>query len=101
MNEIARLIKKPCTFARTIPYTAHSYNHVIDIWKAFKNGQSLPLDISQIFHMHLSNINHIILYNSKDLDNSLLLCYINGRFINTVIPNYSLDKSCVAVWVSA
>ena len=99
MNEIAQLIKKPCIFTRTIPYTAHSYNHVLDIWKAFKNGQSLPIDISHIFYMHMCTINHVILYNSKALDTSLLLCYINGRFINTIIPSYTLDKSCVAVWV--
>ncbi len=99
MNEIARLIKKPCTFTRTIPYTVNSYNHVMNIWKIFKNGGSLPIDISEIFQMHMSNINHIILYNSKALDTALLLCYINGRFINTVVPSYSLDKSCVAIWV--
>ena len=100
MNIIAQLIKQPCNFVSKFPFTVTSYQKVINTWKKFKNGDYLPFNIHQIFSFHLIKKNHVILYNSKGLTNALLLCFINEKYINILLPNYTLDESCIAIWLA-
>ena len=98
MNIIGDLIKSPCTFLVKIPFKVKSYSEVIKIWILFLNGKTLSYEISKFFNIHLVRKNHVILYNSKGKLNSLLLCFINGIYINLLIPNFGLKDSCIAIW---
>ena len=97
MNIIAQLIQTPCTYLTKLSFDI-SYQTVIDTWELFCNGDTLPKQVTQIFLVHKIKKNHIILYNNKGQTKALLLCFINGRYMNFLIPNYELDKTCVAIW---
>ena len=98
MNVIASLIQTPCTYVTTFPFTVDSYYKVMEIWKLFRQGTQYPVVISQILSVHMIRKNHIILYNSQTQANALLLCFINGRYMNFLIPNDGLTGTCVAIW---
>ena len=97
MNVIAQLIKTPCTFLTKVPFDV-TFQKVIDSWKLFCNGSKFSIQINAIFSVHSIKKNHIILYNRNGQENALLLCFINGRYMNLVIPNYDLNQTCVAIW---
>ena len=98
MNVIASLIQTPCTYTSKFPFTVDSYSTVMEVWKLFRQGTHYPIAISQILSLHLIRKNHIILYNSNTQPNALLLCFINGRYMNFLIPNDGLTETCVAIW---
>jgi hypothetical protein len=57
---------------------------------------------TEIFKFHYNTVqDHVIAFQSYNLDNALLLCRINKKFINIVIPRIDgipLNTSIVAIY---
>ena len=76
------------------------YKEVINIWKLYKNEKKIYNDdflIKDIFDFHLSNVNHVILFYSKNNKNALLMGKIDNEYINLIIPSYSLKDKDVSI----
>ena len=53
--------------------------------------------IKDIFDFHLSNINHVILFYSKNKKNALLMGKIDKKYINIIVPAYTLKEKNVSI----
>ena len=97
-SKIKEMITKPSKKIMKVPFDVTSYHEVISVWKKFKtdnrpNGNSLDdFLLHNIFQFHLSNINHVILYYSKNKDDSILLCKIDNKYVNMLAPIKPLDR---------
>ena len=74
-----------------------SYCKVIERWIKFKTFKELKFDtplslIRDIFKFHRSDSNHIVLYYSKNMRECLLMCRVKSKYINLLIPAYSLQN---------
>ena len=75
-------------FDNSIP----SYNYMIGLWKKYIKGGNIILPdkyykiIIEVFKFHLNKVDHVILFQSYNLDNSLLMCRIKEKFFNVIVP---------------
>ena len=75
------------------------YNEVIDVWLKYKNENKLFLMeedhhiVKNVFDFHKENIDHVILYYSKELMDCLIMCRIDNRYINIQIPSEDKIRS--------
>ena len=100
IKEIFNIFCNPCNIIYPIKYEINDYKEVINIWKLYKNEKKIYNNdflIKDIFDFHLSNINHVILFYSKNNENALLMSKINNEYINIVIPAYSLRNKGVSI----
>ena len=100
IKRIFNIFSKPCNIAYPIKYEINNYKEVIDIWKLYKNEKKIfnnDFLIKDIFDFHLSNINHVILFYSKNNKNALLMSKIDNEYINIIIPAYSLRNKGVSM----
>ena len=106
INTIKRLLLAGCKTAFKTPIEVDSYNTVIRGWNAFRQDGSLSdvenrYVVNGIFQFHKSNLDHVILYYSRNRTDCLLLCKIGGRYKNIRISSYGLEnreKNIVAVY---
>ena len=93
---IKNMIKKPCKYVTRVPFHVKSYKTVVHSFNAFKPHKEINIITSDnyllksIFIFHLSDVNHVILYYSKHLENCLLLCKIHNKYIN-IYQHYIFD----------
>ena len=100
IKKIFNIFSKPCNMVYPIKYEINDYKEVIDIWKAYKKEKKIynnDLLIKDIFDFHLSNINHVILFYSKNNNNALLMGKIDKEYINLIIPAYSLQNKGISI----
>ena len=84
------------------------YNEVINVWLKYKNENKLILldedkhIVKDVFDFHKENIDHVILYYSKELLDCLIMCRIDNKYINIQIPSEEkirkFNKSFIAVY---
>jgi len=76
-------------------------SEILNIWKSFKKNNtfmknpnsSSDLTILSALHFHLqTNVNHIILYFGLQNEYCLLLCKINGKYINMTLPHFEIKQ---------
>lgn len=102
MDEIYSIIKNmimnPSKKVMRVPFHVKSYENVLDIWNTFKKQKHINVDttddklLDSIFKFHMSDIDHIILYYSKHLEDCLLMCKIREKYVNMVAPIEPLDQ---------
>ena len=82
------MILKPCKKITFIPHHVNNYSKVIEFWNKYKKNRRISIDIilKNIFDFHLSKNNHVLLYYSTNLDNCLMMCKINEKYINIRAP---------------
>ena len=102
VRKLRSIIRKPCNNIFRVPYTTKNYNEVLQWWGHYKAGV-LPKNISllnSIFSFRHLSKNHVLLYSSADIpDSVLLLGKIDGRYININLPHEGkIDDSFVAVY---
>ena len=100
IKKLFDIFSKPCNMGYPIKYKINDYKEVVDIWKLYKNEKKIfnnDFLIKDIFDFHLSNINHVILFYSKNNENALLMGKIDNEYINLVIPAYSLKNKGVSI----
>ena len=90
---IKKIIMEPSKQIFHIPLQVDSYSKVIDLWKKYKKYKNIDLnDVNQnyilnnVFDFHLSEINHVLLYYSSNLDHCLMMCKANNKYINISAP---------------
>ena len=97
------MLMKPCNIIRKVPFKVINYKEVIDLWKIYKNGGNFyineNLELKNLFEFHKSNVNHIILFWSINNDNCILLCKVDEKYFNLLIPmSLSKEYSFVATY---
>lgn len=100
IKEMFNIFSKPCNIVYPIKYEINNYEEVINIWKKYKNEKIIynnDLLIKDIFDFHLSNINHVILFYSKNKKNALLMGKIDKKYINIIVPAYTLKEKNVSI----
>jgi len=100
IKKIFHIFSKPCNMIYPIKYEINKYKEVIDIWKLYKNKKKIfnnDFLIKDIFDFHLSNINHVILFYSKNNNNALLMSKIDHNYINLLIPAYNLKEKNISI----
>ena len=93
--KIKKLLKGTCNSAWKTQIVVNNYKEVINQWIYYKNKGKILLDSKEIkdaFEFHSNNRDHILLYYSKNKTTGLLLCRINKRIINLIIPSEQLNK---------
>ena len=76
----------------------NSYEYILDLWKKYYLKEKLILPekyikiFNDIFKFHKMEINHIIAFQSSNLSNSLLLCRMDKRYFNILVPKIPFDK---------
>ena len=103
---IKHILKQGCNIIYKLNLEVQSYKNVIDVWKKYKHNNMLLVHndrdvINDIFNFHKSNTDHVILYHTKYNENCLLMCKINGKYINLLIPAVEINqeqKSFAAVY---
>ena len=89
---IKNMIMNPSKKVMRVPFHVKSYKNVLDIWNAFKKEEPINADtidnyfLNTILKFHKSNIDHVILYYSKHLEECLLMCKVKEKYINIVAP---------------
>ena len=84
------------------------YEVVLKMWLNYKKTGKIYLKdddlylVKSVFDFHKKEIDHIILYFSKELLECLLLCRIDGMYKNILIPAdqniLDIHKSFIAVY---
>lgn len=95
IKKINQMLKNGSNILYNTKIEVPSYNSVVQKWIHFKTFKGLNLEhdtklIRDIFKFHRSNLNHIILYYSKNMNTCLLMCRVHAKYINLLIPAYSL-----------
>lgn len=103
MKTIKKMLMNPCNITRKVPFEVINYEEVIDLWKIYKNGSNFyineNMELKNIFEFHKSNINHIVLFSSVNHDNCILLCKVDEKYFNLLIPmSLRKDYSFVATY---
>lgn len=99
LDKIKDMLKNGSNVLYTTEIEVSSYYNVIKRWVNFKTFKDLKFEneltlIKDVFKFHRSNLNHIILYYSRNLNNCLLMCRVNAQYINLSIPAFILkDKN--------
>ena len=107
-DKIKNLLLQDCNVIYNTKLNVENYNEVIDVWLRYKNENKLFLleedkhIVKNVFDFHKENIDHVILYYSKDLLDCLIMCRIDSRYINIQIPSEEnirkFNKSFIAVY---
>ena len=107
-EKIKELLLQECNIVYDTKLNVSNYNDVINVWLQYKNEKKLNIDeensylIKSIFDFHEKNIDHVILYYSKQMLDCLIMCRIDNRYINIQIPSEdkirNFNKSFIAVY---
>ena len=107
-DKIKNLLLQECNVIYNTNLSVCNYNEVIDVWLKYKNENKLLLMendlhiVKNVFDFHKENIDHVILYYSKELMDCLIMCRIDNRYINIQIPSEdkirNFNKSFIAVY---
>ena len=90
--------KKP-NIVYGLTLTINNYKNIIDYWKKYLLGEKLiipdeySLTITEVFKFHYNITDHVIMFQSYNLSNSLLMCRIDRKFFNIIIPKIPVDNT--------
>jgi len=94
-DKIKKLLQGQCNVVWKTDIVVSDYKEVIHFWKHYKRTGELLLEQKEIkdtFEFHSNTFDHIVLYYSIGQSTSLLLCRIDMRNINVIIPSKPLHK---------
>jgi len=107
-DKIKNLLLQECNVIYKTNLSVKDYNEVINLWLKYKKENKLYLldadknIIKDIFEFHKKDIDHVILYYSKELLECLIMCKINNKYKNIQMPCYdnivNYKKSFIAVY---
>ena len=93
IKAIKEMFDKPPNIVYGIDYTIDDYKKIVIEFRKWliTNKIDVPIDkkrlIKQIFEFHFKTTqDHIVAFQSHNLDFALLMCKINKRFLNIEIP---------------
>mgnify|MGYP006106919559 CR=1 FL=1 len=87
LSKIKDILSRPCKNATEIQFNVTDYDQVITEWNVYKKKKKHKIiEVNNIFHFHLHQDDHIILYHSAYLNEALIMCKINDTYKNITIP---------------
>ena len=97
IGTIRRMLLAGSKTTLRVPSSVSSYGSVIRGWEMYKRGDSMSQVknlrmVRGVFEFHMRNLDHIILYYSRNMKDCLLLCKVDGKYKNIRVPSEVLDK---------
>lgn len=81
----------------------NNYEWIIELWKKFLFNKTIILPekyekiIKDVFKFHLNKFDHVIIFQSFNLSNALLMCRIEKKYFNIIIPKIPFDRDTCAI----
>jgi len=106
MSKIQDLFKKKPNIVYDIPHSIQNYKDVVKIFYNYRLTNKLDFYdpgsiITEVCKFHENNSDHIIMYHSSDKDDALLLCRIQEKNVNILIPSElgeNKNKNIIAIY---
>ena len=89
LNRIKEIFNHPCNIIYKVPFSVDNYKDVLFAWREYKKkgrNSTYHKTICDVFDFHNTNCDHIILYWSSKMNDCLLMCKIQNKYINIKIP---------------
>ena len=88
LNRIREIFNHPCNITYKVPFSVNKYRDVLVAWREYKKNSNLSFHktICDVFEFHDSSCDHIILYWSANMNDCLLMCKVQNKYINIKIP---------------
>ena len=101
IKAVKKMFSKPPNIIYGIDYTVESYKDITTAFRTWLITDEINIQydkkklIKQIFDFHIkTQQDHIIAFQSYNLEFALLMCKINKKFLNIEIPKIEGGPSC-------
>jgi len=101
------ILTKP-TYIAEVPFRVSNYAEAVTMWVQYKRKKTIPIANTHVlnaFKFHLNCNEHVVMYHTYKDNNCLLLCKVNNKFFNIIIPfineGLSITESFIATYVPA
>ena len=109
-NEELKFIKDTIltipTYMAEVPFRVTHYAEAVTLWSQYKKHKSISINnthVENAFKFHLDCGDHVIMFHTYKDNNCLLLCKVNNKFINIIIPFINdgslINESFIATYV--
>ena len=88
LSRIKEILNHPCNIIYKVPFMVNNYKEVLIAWREYKKNKSLSFNktVCDVFDFHNTSCDHIILYWSANMNDCLLMCKVQNKYINIKIP---------------
>ena len=88
LNRIREILNHPCNIIYKVPFMVNNYKEVLIAWREYKKNKNLSFNktVCDVFDFHTTSCDHIILYWSANMNDCLLMCKVQNKYINIKIP---------------
>jgi len=103
LNRIKEIFNHPCNIIYKVPFSVDNYKDVLFAWREYKKkgrNSTYHKTICDVFDFHNTNCDHIILYWSSNMNDCLLMCKVQNKYINIKIPMLieNVEESFIATY---
>ena len=99
------ILTKP-TYIAEIPFRVKHYSEAVQLLSKYKKNPEIPINNTHVinaFKFHLNVGNHVVMYHTYNDNNCLLLCRVNNKFFNIIMPfvneGQKLNDSFIATYI--
>tara|TARA_B100002051_G_C16225148_1_gene387674 strand:+ start:123 stop:452 length:330 start_codon:yes stop_codon:yes gene_type:complete len=88
LSRIREILNHQCNIIYKVPFMVNNYKEVLIAWREYKKNKSLSFNktVCDVFDFHTTSCDHIILYWSANMNDCLLMCKVQNKYINIKIP---------------
>ena len=88
LSRIKEILNHQCNIIYKVPFMVNNYKEVLIAWREYKKNKSLSFNktVCDVFDFHTTSCDHIILYWSANMNDCLLMCKVQNKYINIKIP---------------
>ena len=105
---IKKIILTKPTYIAEVPFRVSNYSEAVAMWGQYKKYKSIPITNTHVvnaFKFHMDCGNHVVMFHTYKDNNCLLLCKINNKFFNIIIPFINegspMNDSFIATYIAA
>jgi hypothetical protein len=104
LEEIKKLfVEKKPNVVYGFNYIIKDYKNILELWKKYLITKKIicPFEYEQtlknIFEFHKTTINHVIIIQSYNLKNCLLMCKMHNNYVNLIIPKIPFHENRISI----
>ena len=88
LSRIKEILNHQCNIIYKVPFMVNNYKEVLIAWREYKKNKNLSFNktVCDVFDFHNTSCDHIILYWSANMNDCLLMCKVQNKYINIKIP---------------
>ena len=88
LSRIREILNHQCNIIYKVPFMVNNYKEVLIAWREYKKNKNLSFNktVCDVFDFHNTSCDHIILYWSANMNDCLLMCKVQNKYINIKIP---------------